>query len=465
MTARGLVLALVVWSGCVAVASAEGGERRGRAAPRGETLRAGAAIAAFTVPAGTPVAGYGSVRRRLLFPDVLGLYPHAFWFKPHEGQLDPPAARALVLDDGRERLVWVAVDLIAVDRAFVTAARRRLEAAGVQPGTLIVSASHTHSGPGAFLDSRLMGLMAADRYEEAVRDSLLAAVQQAARQADAAKVPARTGAFSRPGPPLTASRLGQPLDPDLVVLKLASRTGAPIALLWNYAIHGTMLGPRNLKFSGDVMGLASRELERRLGVPALFVNGAVGDVSPRRHGHAAALTEAAALAEAVEGAWRRARPTPARALALTTTRVGLPAPYVSLKNCAGRWVPEALTLPLGSALPREAELIAGALGDTAWVTMPGELQTVLGRTIQREARELFAHAFIAGVSNDYLGYFVTPADYGRSAYVTCATLYGPRLGECLAATAGDLLHRLRGKERLVRTLPPPCDFSPRGRWR
>jgi hypothetical protein len=87
--------------------------------------------AAFTVPDGTPVAGYGSVRRRLLFPDVLGLHPHAFWFKPHEGELDAPVARALVLDDGRERLVWVAVDLIAVDRAFVTATRRRLEAAGV----------------------------------------------------------------------------------------------------------------------------------------------------------------------------------------------------------------------------------------------------------------------------------------------------------------------------------------------
>ncbi len=123
MTARAVALACCI--GCAVGGAAEGGERRARVAPHVDTLRAGAAMVAFTVPDGTPVAGYGSVRRRLLFPDVLGLHPHAFWFKPHEGELDPPAARAIVLDDGRERLVWVAVDLIAVDRAFVAAAPPR----------------------------------------------------------------------------------------------------------------------------------------------------------------------------------------------------------------------------------------------------------------------------------------------------------------------------------------------------
>ncbi|MBI4172944.1 MAG: hypothetical protein HY511_09280 [Actinobacteria bacterium] len=399
---------------------------------------------AFKVPGGTPVAGYGSVRRRLLFPDVLGLYPHAFWFKPHDGELDPPAARALVLDDGRERLVWVAVDLIAVDRGFVTAARRRLEAAGVRPGTLIVSASHTHSGPGAFLESWVMGIVATDRYEEAVRTSLLDAVAQAARRADAAKVPARAGALSVPGPPLTESRLGQPLDPDIVVLKLVSPGGAPIALLWNYAIHGTMLGARNLKYSGDVMGLASRDLERRLGVPALFVNGAVGDVSPRGHGHAAALTDAAALVDAVEGAWRRTRPAPTGALAIRTARLELPAPHVSLRNCTGRWVPRALTLSLARTLPRETELVAGSLGGAAWVTVPGELQTRLGRAVKAAAHAGGALGFVAGVSNDYLGYFLAAEDYPRVAYVACASFYGADAGALVTRAASHVLRALGG---------------------
>jgi hypothetical protein len=440
VSARAVVLACCIV--CAAVGAAEGRERPARAAPHGETLRAGAATVAFKIPDGTPLAGYGSIRRRLLLPDVFGRYPHAFWFKPHDGELDAPAARALVLEDGSSRLVWVAVDLIAVDRALVAATRQRLEAAGVRPGTLIVSASHTHSGPGAFLDSALMGLVAVDRYEDAVRGALIEAVVDAVRRADAARVPARVGVASLPGPDLTTGRLGRPVDPDIGVLRLVSPAGAPIALLWNYAIHGTMLGARNLKYSGDVMGVASRELERRLGVPALFVNGAVGDVSPRRHGHAAALADGSTLARAALDLSERATPAESGALAVRTARVGLPAPHVSLRNCVGRWVPRALTLPLGRAFPPDAELVAVALGDTAWVTIPGELQTALGLEIKREARPLFAHAFIAGVSNDYLGYFLAAEDYARVTYVACASVYGPEAGARLTRAASDLIRTL-----------------------
>lgn len=44
---------------------------------------------------------------------------------------------------------------------------------------------------------------------------------------------------------------------------------------------------------------------------------------------------------------------------------------------------------------------------------------------------------IAGLANDYLGYFVTAEDYDRASYVTCANLYGPDAGDELtrAATA------------------------------
>jgi len=45
----------------------------------------------LTVPDGTPLAGYGSFRRRLLVPDVLDRYPHAFWFKPGRAERDPLA--------------------------------------------------------------------------------------------------------------------------------------------------------------------------------------------------------------------------------------------------------------------------------------------------------------------------------------------------------------------------------------
>lgn len=421
-------------------------------------LRAGAATSVFSVPDGTPLAGYGSARRRLLFPDLFGRYPHAFWFRPHAGPLDPVAARALVLETPTQRLAWVSVDLIAVDRAFTRAVERRLGEAGVRPATVVVSASHTHSGPGAFVESRLMGWLALDSLDADVRAALVDTVVAAVGKADAAKVEARVATVSVAAPGLTASRLARPLDPELVALKFTSAAGAPIALVWNFAIHGTVLGARNLRLSGDVMGAASRELERALGVPVLFINGAVGDVSPAAHGEPALGTLARELAGAARAAWQRAGAGASPDLVIGRARVALPAPRLSVRNCVGRWIPRFVALPLGAALPAETELTAVALGDTAWVTIPGELQTALGLAIKREARTRFAHAFVAGVTDDYLGYFVTPEDYDRPAYVSCATVYGPRAGECLVATATTLVHGLRGGARPARA-PSACDVA------
>ncbi|MGH7392795.1 MAG: neutral/alkaline non-lysosomal ceramidase N-terminal domain-containing protein [Candidatus Rokuibacteriota bacterium] len=408
-------------------------------------LRAGAASVVLRVPAGTPLAGYGSLTRRLLVPDVLGRHAHAFWFKPHDGALDEVRARALVVETANVRLVWVTADLVAVGRDFTARLARRLGEIGVPPGTLLLSASHTHSGPGAFIDSAVMGFVSLDHEDEAVREALIASLAEAVRRADASKTAARAGAGTTEAAGLTTGRLGHPPDQEVVLVKLTTEDGTPIAALWNYAIHGTTLGARNLKLSGDVMGLASAEIERALGVPALFVNGAVGDVSPARHGLDATRATARALARAVLDAWPRTPASRRATLEVARARVSLPAPRLSLRNCLGRFLPRGLTLPLDAAFPGDAELHAGRLGGVAWVTIPGELQSKLGEAIKRGAGA--GRTFVAGVTNDYLGYFVTSEDYDAVAYVTCASVYGRAAGERLAGAAVDLLRALPGAER------------------
>ncbi|MBI1845666.1 MAG: neutral/alkaline non-lysosomal ceramidase N-terminal domain-containing protein, partial [Candidatus Rokubacteria bacterium] len=371
---------------------------------------------------------------------VLGRHPHAFWFRPHDGALDAPAARALVLDGG-ERVVWVTVDLIAVDQAFTRAVAERL-GADARGARLIVSASHTHSGPGAFMEVEVMAAVSVDRFDRQVRDALVEDVAEAVRRAGRAAVPARIGSATAQTRGLTVARLDAPVDTELGVLKVVAETGAPIALVWNYAIHGTMLPPKNLHLSGDVMGLASRELEARLRVPALFVNGAVGDVSPLQHGHPAAEETARALAAAAREAWSRATPAPATVVT-AVARVALPRPRLSLRNCVAAWMPRRLAIPLGVVLPREAELVAVAAGEAALVTVPGELQSQLGVAIKRAAP--WKRTLIAGLSNEYLGYFVSAADYERPSYVSCASLYGAGGGESIVRQAGALLRTLRDR--------------------
>ena len=434
----GLLAGVMIAAGLPANGHAAG------ARPRGEILRAGAASLALDVPAGTPLAGYGALPRRPWLPDVFGRVPYAFWFKPSTGVLDPVMARALVVSTPSSRLLWLTADLIAVDRDFTDEVSRRVAGAGMAPATLIISASHTHSGPGAFLDSALMGFLAVDRQDPGVRRALVGSLVEAVRRADASAVEARAGAFSVQAPPVVSSRLRQPVDNEIVGLGFTTPAGRPIAVVWNYAVRGTMLGPRNLRLSPDVMGVASRAIEQRLGAPALFVNGAMGDVSPARHGEQTAKDVGAELAATVSRGWEDRVPIDRPGLATATTRLALGSPGLSVRNCVASWVPRAVRLPLGRVFPREAELLAVAIGDVAWVTVPGELQARLGLEIKRSARGTWRRVFIAGTSNDYLGYFVTGPDYDWGHYASCTSVYGRGGGDRIAKTARKLLGQLAG---------------------
>ena len=410
-------------------------------APAGAALRAGAASVEVALPEGTPLAGYGGFPRRAWLPDVLGWRPHAFWFRSSRGVHDPVKARALALDDGRESLVWLAVDLVGTDPTLVTELRGRLARARLPIAALIISASHTHSGPGAYAESALFAMVALDRHSPEVRGRVLDALERAAREAYARRAPARVGSGVGEVRGVARSRLGSPLDPALGVLKVVGADDRPIALIWNYAIHGTALGRSNLLVSGDLMAEASARIERRLGVPALFVNGAVGDVSPAGRGWGGAADIGERLAREALAVWERITPEADARLATAAGRAALPAPSLSLRNCLGRWVPSWMRVGLGVALPRTAELFAVAIGRSGWVTIPGELETRLGRDL-KAAGSRFEHVFVAGVSNDYLGYFLGADAYGRPSYVACASLYGERGGELIRDAAMALLGRL-----------------------
>ncbi len=436
---RALLVALAVLSVVLRPSAGDSG------APRFPLL-AGARAIDVTPPVGVPLAGYGGVGRRQLIPDLLNRSTYAFWFKPSTGVHDPIMARALVLESGERRVLWLAVDLIGSDGEMVSELKERLRARGLRYDAVILSASHTHSGPGAFSRSHLFGFLALDRFVPRVREHLLAGMAQAALEADRAKVPVRIGIGRGEVRDVARSRVGLPLDPEVGVLKVVRGDGRPIALLWNYAIHGTLLGKENLLLSGDVTGAASEELERALGVPALYTNGAVGDVSPALRGWPGVRRTADALAREVLTAWQQTPVERESSLSAVSERFRLPPPRLSLRNCLGRWVPGWLTVGVGWGFPSESEMVGVAVGASAWVTIPGELQTRLGQAVKAEGRRLFGHAFIVGISNDYAGYFLTAEEYARPSYIACASLYGDAGGRLVAARATEIFRTLKDRE-------------------
>jgi hypothetical protein len=421
-----------------------GGQAAPLQPPAADGLRVGAASNPLQVPARVPLAGYGSFRRRPWLPDLLGRHPAAFWFRPSVGTRDAVMARALVIETGNTRLLWATVDLVAVDDQFVPDLAARLRSRGAEFSAVIVSASHTHSGPGAFVDSTLLGLMVLDRYVPAVRAGILDGLADTVAHADRRRGPARIGAITVPAPQVAVSRLGLPLDPEIGILKFVRPDGAPVAVLWNYAIHPTMLGPRNLRLSGDVTGVASAVIEHAIGAPALFVNGAVGDVSPRRHGDQAIDGVGSRLAQAVLAALRGLDTRRAGTVALARERVDLPRPFLSARNCLGQWVPAQASIPLAGLFPRAVELLAIDLGDAVAVTVPGELQTALGLRIKAAGHGRGRTVVVAGLSNGYIGYLLDSTAYERIGYTACNSLYGPQGGEHLATAAARLMGQVRG---------------------
>jgi Neutral/alkaline non-lysosomal ceramidase, N-terminal len=410
-------------------------------AVRDEPLVAGASSVAVALPAGVPLAGYGGFPRRAWLPDLFGWHPDAFWFRPSVGVHDPLMVRGLELESGNVRVLWLAVDLVGVDPTLLPELRQRLARRGLGYSAVIVSASHTHSGPGAYASSRLFGLLAVDRLSPAVRGRILDGLESAARQAGARKVTARVAFGHAEVPDIVESRVQQPLDVGLGLVKIVTPEGRLVAVIWNYAVHGTSLGRDNFLISGDLMGEAGARIERQIGAPALFVNGAVGDVSPRPRGWRGVEAGGQALADGVLRALKDAR-LEIGGVQVTTEQVSLPSPTLSLRNCLDGWAPSWMTVGLQAALPSSTELIAVRIGQTGWVTIPGELETRLGVDIKARAGEWFSHVLIAGVSNDYLGYFLVPTDYRRPSYIACGSLYGERGGEILRDSAANALRRL-----------------------
>ena len=442
-TRRTLAAAVLLVVGLAAPAAAA-------PAPR---LLAGATSVVVNLPDDTPLGGYGGFPRRAWLPDLLGRYPDTFWFRPSTGVHDPIRVRALTLESGGVRVLWLAVDLVGVDPTLVTDLRVRLDQLGLRYAALVVAASHTHSGPGAYAKSDLFGLLALDRESPRVRGRIYSAMEEAARTAERRKRPATVGTGWSEVPGLTNSRVRGRLDPELGVLRVMGTDGKPVAVVWNYAIHGTMLGTSNFKLSGDVMGDASGRIEEHLGAPALYVNGAVGDVSPRQRGWDGVAATGKLLAAAVLALWPRIPPDGDQRLTAGGETAALPAPALELHNCLGRWIPRGTRVGLRSALPATAEIAAFGIGRGAWVTIPGELDTQLGLEIKAAPRTGFARTFVVGLANGYQGYLLAAEHFRTASYISCGSLYGERGGEIVRDAAIGALRGL-SERRAPRPVRP-----------
>lgn len=291
------------------------------AASSADGLRAGAARSDITPDLGRPAGGY--VR-----PDI-----------SIDGVASRLYARAVVLRRGAQRVALVVVDLQGVPGSLQRDVAARLRPRGFKRADVIVSATHTHSGPGdriggeppidergAFLAERIA--LAVERADRSLGPA--AAGWGRAPRADASKNRSLEAYLANQGldiPPHEGSlhqveggRL-RTIDPETRVLRVDRISGdgrrEPLAVWSQFSAHSTTFTPYNHLYAADYPGVAARRLEARLGhgrrAPMVaLANGNEGDQSPRYAGFnapAAADEEGRRIAVALERGWRRARPS------------------------------------------------------------------------------------------------------------------------------------------------------------
>lgn len=205
--------------------------------------------------------------------------------------------RIVALDDGKAKFLLVSTDLCLFSPTVYEDAARRVEKATGIPATHFWwTVTHTHSapevGPPGVYKVLLKG-RSEHPVDEEYTGQVLQTLADGAKEAVARLQPARlatgTGmslaninrrAVDVDGQVSLGLNPDGPADRQIGLIRLEKADGSLLALVANYAMHGTALSGRFVQISGDAQGIVAGYVESKLGAPMLYINGAAGDIAP-----------------------------------------------------------------------------------------------------------------------------------------------------------------------------------------
>ena len=381
------------------------------------SLRAGVARVDITPPPGVEMWGYF---------DRAG---------PATSTLDPLFARVLALDDRRQTIALITLDL---GRSFgppQIAWLRDKARRQHQVKDIMVMASHTHSGP-VIEDSYDNG---PPEWEQRALAKIADAIGEAVSKLKAARIGVGLGqtiighnrrVMQSDGSVkmLWRNSTGQQsgmIDPTVGVIRVDDAQGNPLAILVNYACHPVIFGPDNLRYSADYPGAMAKFVEasfddnQNRGPICFFLQGAPGDINPQmdktplaENAEAVKIEVGEKLGREVVRVARTIRPEPA-----ANPEVAFLTEEVRFQN---RWDLDKLRQMVNFAFPPaiakryqryvtpEIPAIISTLvinKQIAIVGLPGE--PFVGLQLLLKQRSPLTTTFMTGYTNGYYGYFPT----------------------------------------------------------
>ncbi|MBN1642038.1 MAG: neutral/alkaline non-lysosomal ceramidase N-terminal domain-containing protein [Anaerolineae bacterium] len=415
-------------------------------------------------------------------------YPHVERYST--GIHDPLFSSALYLSDGQHEVMFVANDIIFVCKTAAGRVRAQIAAAtGVPAAQIMVTATHTHSGPitvdYASSEADPIVPRADPAYLAHMEGQIVRAAQGAWRSARPAELGLRVADATGVG--TNRRDPSGPADPEVPVLVVRERGGGPpIACMLVYSMHPTVLHEDSTLVSGDFPAMARQYLQEHVlgaACPVLYHTGPAGNQSTRHVVKGQTFDEARRLGEmlgrAVEEAMTQISYTEDIALWSDRREIDLPRrtfPPVAeaerkLQAAAARlthlqqsgaarartrtaevdWFGAEETLTLARAaeegrieahyagcLPAEVQVIR--VDGWSFVGWPGEVFVEYALALKARAQD----AYVISLANGELqGYIVTPEAAAEGGYEASNGLFDPRAGQLLVDTALDLLGHTR----------------------
>ena len=391
-------------------------------------MRAGVAKANITPPVGLELSGWA--------------------FGPSVGVLDELFAKVLVLESNDVKVAIVTADLIGFQTEYADAIRKGIaEKLGIKAGSVLVSASHTHSGP-ATMFLRRWGAIHED-FVHVVQEKIIGAAIVAAGTMSEARIGAGKGQAEGVGINRRDPEHGS-IDPEVGIIRVDNSQGEMMAALINYSCHPVAAHNYKNLVSADFPGYTMKVIEKVKGdgVVALYTTGAAGDINPRQMHHIKYAEkfgnmvggEALKVAESIET-------QPDLALNVASEHVHIPVrqlpeagelrdmlseskkklaeleeggetSYQQLMNAyiLLEWAQDALEVveTRQTVDHLDMEIQAARINDAVLVAIPGEIFVDIGLNIKRGSP--YPHTFVIEMANGATCYLPTQKAFEKGGY-------------------------------------------------
>jgi hypothetical protein len=396
------------------------------------SLQIGVATIDITPPLGVKLAGYGSRKEGAT------------------GVGHRLRAEALACKGEGGAWLMLTSDTVGYPRDFVLRVRQGAAAkTGLAPEAILVSATHTHSGPSAMrtyhetvepldlqykeeLERKLAGVLA-DAWAAAEPGSFEAAWTEAPDLASNRRVQRSGGFWENEWRDFEGKHPGY-FDPSVLLVAVRRPDGRRDAILVNYGCHPVVLGPSSLRISADYVGYMKDYLEARgVAGKAMFALAGAGNINPRvcimvGAEHPRRMGEK--LGQIVECAAGKLLPVPAGPVRCERAEWK----FVSKKEWA-----KGTDREKGKEIATELQALRA--GDLAFLAVPGELFSEYVGWF-REASPLPLTAVVS-IANDSVGYLPTDEAIPQGGHEVSFDA-ADRIQEDLRAHAKEALAKVMG---------------------